>query len=73
MLGRVMSLAMLVGFGVSPLSMAVAGGLIDLNATALFVGAGALVVVTAVAALALGTAELFDTAKPAADGSMPSA
>ena len=73
MLGRVMSLAMLVGFGVSPLSMAVAGGLIDLNATGLFVGAGALVVVTAVAALALGTAELFDTAKPAADGSMPSA
>jgi len=60
MLGRVMSVAMLVGFGISPLSMAIAGFMIDANATALFVGAGALVVIATVAALALGTVELFD-------------
>jgi hypothetical protein len=64
MLGRVMSLVMLVGFGVSPLSMAVAGGLLDVNATALFVGAGALVVAATVAALLLGTVELFDAPRP---------
>ena len=60
MLGRVMSVAMLVGFGISPLSMAIAGFMIDANATALFVGAGALVVIATIAALALGTVELFD-------------
>ena len=40
MIGRVMSLVMLMGVGITPLSLAVSGGLIDLNATALFVGAG---------------------------------
>ncbi len=65
MLGRVMSLVMLVGFGISPLSMTVAGALIDANATALFVGAGALVVAATVGAVLLGTAELFDGPRPA--------
>ena len=44
MLGRVMSLAMLMGFGITPLSLGVAGALLDVNATLLFVGAGVLVV-----------------------------
>lgn len=65
MLGRVMSVAMLVGFGVSPLSMAVAGALIDASATTLFVGAGALVVAAAAGALLLGIVELFDGPRPA--------
>jgi len=65
MLGRVMSVVMLVGFGISPLSMAIAGALIDANATALFVGAGALVVAAAVGAVLLGTVDLFDTPRPA--------
>ncbi|HEY5628370.1 MAG TPA: MFS transporter [Candidatus Limnocylindrales bacterium] len=60
MLGRVMGLVMLMGFGISPLSMAIAGALIDVNATALFLGAGALMVVTTIAAQALGMAELFN-------------
>jgi MFS family permease len=60
MLGRVMGLVMLMGFGISPLSMAVAGALIDVNATALFLGAGGLMVLTTVGALALGMVELFD-------------
>ena len=64
MLGRVMSVVMLVGFGISPLSMAIAGALIDANATALFVGAGALVIAAAVAAVLLGTVELFDGPRP---------
>ena len=69
MLGRVMSVAMLVGFGISPLSMAIAGALIDVNATALFVGAGILVVATAGLAVALGAIALFDRPRQAADAS----
>jgi hypothetical protein len=60
MMGRVMSIVMLVGFGISPLSMAVAGALIDLDSAALFLGAGALVVGATVVAFLLGTAALFD-------------
>jgi DHA3 family tetracycline resistance protein-like MFS transporter len=52
MLGRVMSLAMLMGFGITPLSLALSGLLLDVNATALFVGSG-LVVVGVVAAAAV--------------------
>lgn len=69
MLGRVMSVVMLVSFGVSPLSMAVAGALIDANVTLLFVGAGALVVAATVAALLLGAVELFDAPRtPSREG-----
>ena len=53
MLGRVMSLVLVAGFGITPLSTAIAGALIDVNATALFVGSGLLVVATGLAALAL--------------------
>lgn len=66
MLGRVMSVAMLVGFGISPLSMAIAGALIDTNATVLFIGAGLLVVIATIGAVALGTVALFDGPRPSA-------
>ena len=66
MLGRVMSLAMLAGIGVTPISMAVAGVLIDLDATELFVSAGVLVVLATIGAYRLGLAELFDTPRPPA-------
>jgi hypothetical protein len=62
MIGRVMSLVMLMGFGVTPLSLAVSGWLIDLDATALFVASGLLVALTGVAALALGFVDRFDAA-----------
>jgi MFS family permease len=67
MIGRVMSLVMLMGFGITPLSLAVAGGLIDIDATGLFVGAGLLVLITAAASAAVGFVRLFDavTATPA--------
>ena len=60
MLGRVMGLVMLMGFGISPLSMAIAGALIDVNATALFLGAGGLMIVTTIGARAMGMVELFN-------------
>lgn len=53
MLGRVMSLVLVAGFGITPLSTAIAGALIDVNATALFVGSGLLVFATGLAALAV--------------------
>jgi hypothetical protein len=59
-----MSVAMLVGFGISPLSMAIAGVMIDVNATVLFVGAGVLVILATLGAVALGTVELFDGPPP---------
>jgi MFS family permease len=44
--GRVMSLVMLMGFGITPLSIAIAGALVDVDATALFVGSGVLILAT---------------------------
>lgn len=64
MLGRVMSLVMLMGFGVSPLSMAVAGAAMDVNATAVFLAAGGLMIATVVASLAVGMVEAFDAPHP---------
>jgi hypothetical protein len=54
MIGRVMSLVMLMGVGITPLSLAVSGALIDLDATALFVGAGILILLTAAVSAAVG-------------------
>jgi hypothetical protein len=54
LLGRTMSFLMLGGVVGAPVSLAVAGAAIDLNATGLFLGAGGLVVATAMAALATG-------------------
>jgi MFS family permease len=71
MTGRVMSLVMLMGVGITPLSIAVSGVLIDIDATALFVGAGLLILITAVLSAAAGFVALFDepplTAAPAPD------
>ena len=50
MLGRVMSLLMFASLGLSPLSNALSGALVEWNATALFVGAG--IAMTTVALLA---------------------
>ncbi len=60
LLGRVMSLVMLMSFGITPLSIGIAGALIDIDATALFVGAGLVVVATALAALAVGFPAMLD-------------
>lgn len=50
MQGRVMSLVMLASAGLVPISYALSGAIADLNATALFVGAGVLMLVTALVA-----------------------
>ena len=55
------------------MSTAPAGVLIDVSATALFLGAGALMVVTTLCALALGMVELFDAPRgQAVAGGAPS-
>lgn len=55
MIGRVMSLVMMGGVVMSPLSLALAGVLVDLGAaTPMYVGAGILVIVTTLAAIAWG-------------------
>ena len=65
MVGRVMALAMLMGFGITPLSLGLAGWLIDLDATALFLGAGARVVLVGVAAMLVRYPAAFDAPPPA--------
>ena len=67
MVGRVMSVAMLMGFAMTPLSLGVAGALLDVNATALFLAAGAIVGLVAVVAWLRRYAEAFDAprAEPA--------
>ena len=64
-IGRVMSLVMLMGFGITPLSLAVSGWLVDVSATALFVGAGIAILATAVFAVAARFVALFDAPTPA--------
>ena len=65
MIGRVMSLVMLVGFGITPLSLGVAGALLDVNATALFIGSGILIVGVVAAAAVTHYPAAFDKAPPA--------
>ena len=50
MQGRVMSLVMMASMGLVPVSYALSGAIADLNTTLLFVGSGALMLVTALAA-----------------------
>lgn len=58
MIGRVMSLAMMGGVVMSPLSLAVAGILVDVGAaTAMYVAAGGLIVVMTVAGIVWGVPE----------------
>jgi len=64
MVGRVMALAMLMGFGITPLSLGLAGWLIDLDATALFLGSGAIVVLVGLAALLVRYPAAFDAPPP---------
>jgi MFS family permease len=64
MVGRVMALAMLMGFGITPLSLGLAGWLIDLDATALFLGAGAIVVLVGIGALLVRYPAAFDAPPP---------
>ena len=64
MIGRVMALVMLMSFGITPLSIGLAGALVDVNATAMFVGSGALVLLTTVGALAVRFPQLFDAPAP---------
>ena len=64
MIGRVMSLVMLMGFGITPLSLALSGLLVDVHATALFVGAGLLVLATAIAVASSGWVAMFDAPAP---------
>jgi MFS family permease len=55
MIGRVMSLVMIGGVALSPISMAASGALVDVGAASLMFGvAGALIVVTALAGVAWG-------------------
>jgi hypothetical protein len=54
LLGRTMSFLMLGSVVAAPLSLAVAGGLVDASATFLFVAAGGLVVVVAIAGALVG-------------------
>lgn len=61
LVGRVMSLVMLMSFGITPLSIGIAGALIDVNATALFVGSGGLILALAVFAAAVGLPALLNT------------
>lgn len=60
LVGRVMSLVMLMSLGISPISIAIAGALIDINATALFVGSGVLILGTAGLCLVVGLPQLMD-------------
>ncbi len=58
MIGRVMSLAMMGGVIMSPLSLAVAGLLVDLGAaTPMYLVAGALLAVTTLAGIVWGVPE----------------
>lgn len=73
MVGRVMSLAMLMGFGITPLSLGLSGALLDLQATALFLASGVLVTMSAVAAVLVGYPALFDAPGPSAEATEPEA
>jgi len=70
MVGRVMSIVMLMSFGVTPLSLGLSGALLDLDATVLFVGAGLLTVLAALFAVTVRLPAMLDerpAARPAAD------
>jgi MFS family permease len=64
MTGRVMSLVMLMGFGITPLSLGLSGAIIDADPTLLFVGSATIVVGTALVALLTGFPAQFDAPTP---------
>ncbi|HYH93619.1 MAG TPA: MFS transporter [Candidatus Saccharimonadales bacterium] len=60
MRGRVMGLVMFASFGLAPISLAVAGVLVDVAATAMFVAAGAIVLAAVGVGLLSGAARRLD-------------
>jgi MFS family permease len=60
LLGRVMSLAMFSAVALDPISFALAGVLVGINLTAMFVGAGALLLFTAILGAASRTMRVVD-------------
>lgn len=66
--GRVMSLAMLSSFGLGPISIVLAGVLVDTGSTAMYLAAGGLVVLTALSGLLTGFHRRLDTPTPALEG-----
>lgn len=60
MRGRVMGLVMLASFGLAPISLAVAGLLVDIAATAMFLAAGAIVVAAVGVGLLSGATHRLD-------------
>jgi MFS family permease len=64
MLGRVMGLAMLASFGLGPVSLALAGIIVDWSATALFVGAGSLILIVGLVGLLSGARHAIDLSRP---------
>ena len=64
MVGRVMAIVMLMGFGITPLSYALAGWLLDVNATAMFAGAAVIIIATTLFAAASRFPVLFDESQP---------
>ena len=64
MVGRVMAIVMLMGFGITPLSYALAGWLLDVNATAMFAGAAVIIILTTAFAAASNFPVVFDAPEP---------
>jgi hypothetical protein len=60
LLGRVMSLAMFSAVALDPISFALAGLLVGINLTAMFVGAGALLILTAALGATSQTMRMVD-------------
>jgi MFS family permease len=65
MVGRVMSLLMLASLGLAPLSYAIAGALVDVHATLMFVVAGAIIVAAVVTGLVSGVGPRMREEEPA--------
>ncbi|PYS35603.1 MAG: hypothetical protein DMF75_03110 [Acidobacteria bacterium] len=63
MLGRVMSVAMLCGFGLTPLSLVIAGALIKVNLTLMFVVNGAFLLIAT--AFCVSSQRQIDRPRPA--------
>jgi MFS family permease len=70
MRGRVMGLVMLASFGLAPISLAVAGLLVDIAATAMFLAAGGIVLAAIGVGFLSGAAHRLDL-PPAPEGVLP--
>jgi MFS family permease len=70
MRGRVMGLVMLASFGLAPISLVIAGLLVDIAATAMFLAAGGIVLAAIGVGLLSGAAHRLDL-PPAPEGVLP--